>query len=165
MASWSGRSSGDLRGARRRRFRTSAWTRKSFRKRHRYVTVVSDIDRGRVLYVAEDRKQKSLDGFWPTLTEEQLASIEGVAMDMWEPYINSTKEHLPEADEKIVFDKFHVAKHLGEGGRQSATRRRTSNCARPGTIGWWEPSTTGSRDATSSTRKAGEPSAVFAAAT
>lgn len=87
---------------------------KSFRKRHRYVTVVSDIDRGRVLYVAEDRKQTSLDGFWPTLNKEQLASIEGVAMDMWEPYLNSTKEHLPEADEKIVFDKFHVSKHLGD---------------------------------------------------
>ena len=87
---------------------------KSFRKRHRYVTVVSDIDRGRVLYVAEDRKQKSLDGFWPTLSKEQLASIKGVAMDMWEPYVNSTKEHLPNAEEKIVFDKFHVAKHLGE---------------------------------------------------
>jgi len=87
---------------------------KSFRKRHRYVTVVSDIDRGRVLYVADDRKQKSLDGFWPTLTKEQLGSIEGVAMDMWEPYIESTKAHLPKADEKIVFDKFHVAKHLGE---------------------------------------------------
>jgi transposase len=87
---------------------------KSFRKRHRYVTVVSDIDRGRVLYVAEDRKQKSLDGFWPTLSKEQLASIKGVAMDMWEPYVNSTEEHLPNAEEKIVFDKFHVAKHLGE---------------------------------------------------
>jgi len=87
---------------------------KSFRKRHRYVTVVSDINRSRVLYVSEDRKQTSLDSFWGTLTEEQLDSIEGVAMDMWEPYIDSTKEHLPEADEKIVFDKFHVAKHLGE---------------------------------------------------
>ena len=87
---------------------------KSFRKRHRYVTVVSDIDRGRVLYVATDRKQKSLDGFWPTLSKEQLASIKGVAMDMWEPYVNSTQQHLPNAEEKIVFDKFHVAKHLGE---------------------------------------------------
>ena len=87
---------------------------KAFRKRHRYVTVVNDIDRGRVLYVSEDRKRKSLDGFWPTLTEQQLASIKGVAMDMWGPYISSTKEHLPGADEKIVFDKFHVAGHLGK---------------------------------------------------
>jgi transposase len=87
---------------------------KSFRKRHRYVTVVSDINGSRVLYVSEDRKQTSLDRFWGTLTEEQLDSIEGVAMDMWDPYIDSTKEHLPDADEKIVFDKFHVAKHLSE---------------------------------------------------
>jgi transposase len=87
---------------------------KSFRKRHRYVTVVNDIDRGRVLYVAEHRKQKSLDGFWSTLTEEQRDSIQGVAMDMWAPYVNSTKKHLPDAEEKIVFDKFHVSKHLGE---------------------------------------------------
>jgi len=44
---------------------------KSFRKRHRYVTVVSDINRGRVLYVAEDRKQKSLDGSWPPPKERE----------------------------------------------------------------------------------------------
>ena len=62
----------------------------------------------------EDRKRKSLDGFWPTLTAKQLASIEGVAMDMWDPCIKSTKKHLPEADKKIVFDKLHVAQHLGE---------------------------------------------------
>ncbi len=33
---------------------------------------------------------------------------------MWDPYINSTRKHLPDADRKIVFDKFHIAKHLGE---------------------------------------------------
>jgi transposase len=87
---------------------------KAFRKGHRYVTVVSDLDRSRVLYVAEDRKQSSLDGFWKSITAAQLASIEGVAMDMWDPYENSIRQHLPDADEKIVYDKFHVAKHLGE---------------------------------------------------
>jgi len=35
-------------------------------------------------------------------------------MDMWEPYIQSTLEHVPEATDKIVFDKFHIAKHLHE---------------------------------------------------
>ena len=87
---------------------------KAFRKGHRYVTLVTDLDRNRVLYVAEDRKQSSLDGFWKTLSAEQLASIEGVAMDMWDPYENSIRQHLPQAEEKIVYDKFHVAKHLGE---------------------------------------------------
>jgi len=87
---------------------------KSFRRGHRYVTIVTDLDRNRVLYVAAERKQSSLDGFWGTLSEEQLAAIEGVAIDMWEPYENSIREHLPEAECKIVFDKFHVAKNLGE---------------------------------------------------
>ena len=35
-------------------------------------------------------------------------------MDMWDPYIVSVREHVPEADGKIVFDKFHVAQHLGD---------------------------------------------------
>jgi transposase len=87
---------------------------KAFRKRHRYVTIVTDLDRGRVLYVAKDRKQTSLDGFWGTLTHEQREGIEAIAMDMHDPYLASVREHLPQADEKIVFDKFHVAKHLGE---------------------------------------------------
>lgn len=33
-------------------------------------------------------------------------------MDMWEPYIASARAYLDAADTKIVFDKFHVAKHV-----------------------------------------------------
>jgi len=87
---------------------------KAFRKGHKYATLVTDLDQSRVLYVAEDRKQASLDGFWKTLTAEQLASIEAVAMDMWDAYENSVRAHVPQAAEKIVYDKFHVAKHLGD---------------------------------------------------
>ena len=87
---------------------------KSFRKGHKYLTLVNDLARGRVLYVAKDRKQSSLDGFWPTLTKKQLKWIAGVALDMWDPYEQSIRAHLPEAEEKMVFDKFHVAKHLSE---------------------------------------------------
>jgi transposase len=85
---------------------------KAFRKGHKYITVVNDLVRGRVLYVAEDRKQESLDGFWGTLTGEQRQGIEAVAMDMWDPYVNSVREHV--ADAVIVYDKFHVAQHLGK---------------------------------------------------
>jgi transposase len=87
---------------------------KSFRKGHKYLTLVNDLARGRVLYVAEDRKRSSLDGFWATLTKEQTDWIAGVALDMWDPYVKSIRTHLPQAEEKMVFDKFHVAKHLGE---------------------------------------------------
>lgn len=87
---------------------------KAFRKGHHYFTLVNDLVRGRVLHVAEDRKQGSLDGFWETLTTEQIDGITALAMDMWDPYLNSAREHLPAADDKIVFDKFHIAKHLSE---------------------------------------------------
>ena len=87
---------------------------KAFLRGHQYVTIVVDTWRSRVLYVAKGRDQASLDGFWPTLTAQQLAEVELVAMDMHRPYINSVRAHLPQGEKKIVFDKFHVAKHLGE---------------------------------------------------
>jgi transposase len=87
---------------------------KAFRKGHKYLTLVNDLKRNRVLYVAEDREQRSLDGFWSTITAEQRASIEAVALDMWDPYVASIQDHLSEAEKKMVFDKFHIAKHLGE---------------------------------------------------
>ncbi|HEY3964201.1 MAG TPA: ISL3 family transposase [Planctomycetaceae bacterium] len=87
---------------------------KAFRRGHRYATIVVDIWRSRVVHVAKGRDQASLDTFWPTLTPEQLAAVDLVAMDMHQPYVNSVEEHLPNGDKKIVFDKFHVAKHLGE---------------------------------------------------
>jgi transposase len=86
----------------------------SFQKRHRYVTLVNDLEKPRVLFVADDRKRESIDSFWQTCTPEQIQGVRGVAMDMWEPYIQSTLEHVPEAEGKIVFDKFHIAKHIGD---------------------------------------------------
>jgi transposase len=87
---------------------------KSFTRGHRYCTLVNDLVRGRVLFVAENRTTESLDKFWSSLSAEQIDSVEAVAMDMWDPYLHSTLNHLPEAQKKIVFDKFHIAKHLSE---------------------------------------------------
>jgi transposase len=87
---------------------------KALAKRHRYLTIVADLERSRVLHLADDRKPESLDGFWPTLTPAQRDGIPAIAMDMWEPDVQSTRAHLPGADRKIVFDKFHVVKHLHE---------------------------------------------------
>jgi transposase len=99
---------------------------KAFRKGHNYLTIVNDLERSRVLYVAEERRESSLDEFWPTLTEEQKEGIEGVAMDMWDPYINSVRNHLPDADKKIVFDKYHIASHLGDAVDRVRRQERKS---------------------------------------
>jgi len=84
----------------------------SFQKRHEYVTVVIDQVGDRVVYVGDDRKQATLDAFYRSLSPQQLGSIDVVAMDMWEPYIRSTREFVPGAEEKTAFDRFHVAQHL-----------------------------------------------------
>jgi transposase len=86
----------------------------AFRKRHDYVTIVSDQQEGNVLHVGSDRRKETLKAWYESLTEEQRESIQSVSMDMWPAYINATLENLPEAEEKIAFDKFHVAKYLGE---------------------------------------------------
>jgi Alpha/beta hydrolase domain/Transposase len=84
---------------------------KAIAKRHRYLTVIADPVQSRVLYLADERKPESLDGFRPMLTEAQPAGIQAVAMGMGEPYVQSARAALPEAGATIVFDKFHVVKH------------------------------------------------------
>lgn len=86
----------------------------SFARRHEYVTLVTDLGRGHVLHVADGRGRHSLDRFFARLTPAQRRAIEVVAMDMWGPFIASTRRWLPDADHKIAFDKFHVASHLGD---------------------------------------------------
>lgn len=86
----------------------------SERKGHQYLTIVSDLEESKVLYVGFDRKTETLDEFWKSRTPEQLAGVIAVAMDMWKPYMNSTWAHLPAAGEMVVFDKFHIVQHLNK---------------------------------------------------
>ena len=68
----------------------------------------------RVLHVARGRKQVALEEFFETLSEEQRGSIRSVSMDMWRPFIEATRRFVPDAEDKIAFDRFHVARHLAE---------------------------------------------------
>lgn len=81
-----------------------------------YLTIVAQVqaDRTTVQYVGEGREQASLDGFWQSLTPTQLAGVEAVAMDMWEPFVQSTLAHVPGAQAKIVHDPFHLVKAMNE---------------------------------------------------
>ncbi len=88
-----------------------AYDETSFRKRHEYVTVVSDAKAATVLHVGEDRKKETLTSWYAGL--EQLEGIESVSMDMWPAYIKATLECVPEAQRKVAFDRCHVVKCLG----------------------------------------------------
>ena len=87
---------------------------KAAAKGHRYLTLVCDLDKGTVEHVGEERKQATLDGYYAGLSKKQLDGIEAVAMDMWEPYIQATLARVPDAANKIVFDRFHVMGHVGK---------------------------------------------------
>ncbi|MHB1073743.1 MAG: ISL3 family transposase, partial [Gemmatimonadaceae bacterium] len=85
---------------------------KSFRKRHQDVSVVVDLDRARVLHVADDRKAERLVPYVAGLTAAERAGLTAIAMDMWEPYRQTVRAQVPDADQQIVVDKFHVMAHV-----------------------------------------------------
>lgn len=85
---------------------------KSIAKGHKYESLVYDIDAGTVEFVWDDRGQESLESYYRQFTKEELTAVKAVAMDMWDPYIAATKAHVPDADKKIIFDRFHVMKHV-----------------------------------------------------
>jgi transposase len=84
---------------------------KSFQGRD-FVTVVCDLDDGRVLHIADGRGSEALGGCYASMTAQQRQAVEAVAMDMHQPYVLATQSALPQAT--IVFDKFHIAKLAGE---------------------------------------------------
>lgn len=86
----------------------------SITRGHEYITVVNALSEPRVLEVTDDRTEESLNAFWSQYTPAELLRVEKVAIDMWPAFIASTRKFLTLADEKIVFDKFHILQHLGK---------------------------------------------------
>jgi len=85
----------------------------SIRKGHTYRIVVSDLIRHRPIWFGgEDRSEASMDQFYRFLGENKAKRIRLAVMDMWKAFRNSARHHAPQA--AILFDKFHVMKHLGE---------------------------------------------------
>ena len=85
----------------------------SIRKGHSYRIVVSDLQRRRPIWFGgDDRSEASMDQFYRFLGKKKAKRIRLAVMDMWKPFRNSTHQHAPQA--AVLFDKFHVMKHLGE---------------------------------------------------
>ncbi len=87
----------------------------SIRKGHTYRIVVSDLERRRPIWFGgKDRSEESMDEFYEWLGPTKSKRIRLAVMDMWKAFRNSTlkPEHAPQA--AILFDKFHIIRHLGE---------------------------------------------------
>lgn len=87
----------------------------SIHKGHTYRIVVSDLVRRRPIWFGgEDRSEASMDAFYAWLGTKKSRRIRLAVMDMWKPFRRSTlkPEHAPQA--AILFDKFHILRHLGD---------------------------------------------------
>jgi len=85
----------------------------SLRKGHTYRIVVSDLERLRPIWFGgKDRSEASLDLFFDWLGPKKSQGIRLAVMDMWRAFRNSTRKHAPQG--AILFDKFHVMRHLNE---------------------------------------------------
>jgi len=85
----------------------------SIRKGHTYRIVVSDLIRGRPIWFGgQDRSEASMAQCYDWLGENKAQRIRLAVMDMWKPFRTVTHARAPQA--AILFDKFHVLRHLGE---------------------------------------------------
>jgi transposase len=95
---------------------------KSYAKRHKYVTLVYDLDRATVEYLGKGREYGSLSAYFKEFSSSELAGIEGIALDMCRSYINACNQFIPQAGQKMVFDRFHIMRHVLEA--VDAVRKR-----------------------------------------
>jgi transposase len=85
----------------------------AIRKGHTYRIVVSDLLRRRPIWFGgSDRSEASMAAFYNWLGRKKSEGIRLALMDMWKPFRKVTTERAPKA--AILFDKFHIMRHLGE---------------------------------------------------
>lgn len=79
----------------------------SYRRHHKYLTVVVNHDTGKVIWAAEGKSSDVLHAFFEELGPERCQTIEVVTMDLSAAYQKAVREAVPWAQQ--VFDKFHIA--------------------------------------------------------
>lgn len=85
----------------------------SIKKGHTYRIVVSDLIRKRPIWFGgADRSEASMLEFYDWLGPKKAKAVRLAVMDMWKPFRTATQQCAPQA--AILFDKFHVMRHLGE---------------------------------------------------
>lgn len=85
----------------------------SFLKGRKFVTIVYDLDRSKVLWVGQGKGRKTIDKFFDNaLSYYQKSRILWASCDMSLAYTEAIKHHCPNAT--LVIDRFHVVKAMNE---------------------------------------------------
>ncbi|TCN51315.1 transposase [Rhodococcus sp. SMB37] len=94
----------------------------SWRRHHKYLTLVSDHESGTIVWGTEGKNAAALDEFFTdALPDGGAEKIEAVSMDLGPAYRKSVRAHAPQAT--ICFDPFHVVK-LATAARGDVRRRQ-----------------------------------------
>jgi len=101
---------------------------KSIARGQRYATIACDLADGHVLEVAPDRTRESALRCFGRFSLDDLMGVRAIAMDMWEPFISVARMLLPEPDQQIVFDRFHIVSHMNDA--VDFVRRRENRALR-----------------------------------
>ena len=80
----------------------------SYRKGHRYLTVVADHDHGGVVWAGEGRGATVLEQFYDELGVAGCAALEAVSLDLGGPYEKATNTKAPAA--RQCADPFHIVR-------------------------------------------------------
>lgn len=78
----------------------------SYRKHHRYITVIVDHDTGRVVWAAKGKSSDTLHQFFDELGPKRVSKLKTITIDMSAAYKSAIKERAPHVE--VIFDRFHV---------------------------------------------------------
>ncbi|MBP7406636.1 MAG: ISL3 family transposase [Candidatus Microthrix sp.] len=78
----------------------------SWKRGHKYLTLVVDHDTGQVIWGAKGRRAVTLEAFFEQLGPDKTAQLEAISMDFGAPYAKATRENAPNA--AICLDPFHA---------------------------------------------------------
>ena len=83
-------------------------------KGHKYLTLVYQIDEGckRLLWIGQERKVKTLLGFFRWFGKVRSQSLRFICSDMWKPYLRVVAKKAGQATH--VLDRFHIMSHLSK---------------------------------------------------
>lgn len=85
----------------------------SISRGHTYRVIVSDVERGRVIWVGgAGRTEADLARFFADLGAPRVKRIRLAVLDMWKPFRLSVQKNVPQA--ALLYDKFHILQHLGK---------------------------------------------------
>jgi transposase len=84
----------------------------SHRRGQQYLTIVTDLLVGDVVWIGKGRSEATLASFFEELGPQRCARLRAVVCDLHQPFHKAVRRYVPQA--ALAFDRFHLVKLLNE---------------------------------------------------